>query len=35
MQIIALAIYPYSELKTLRYLQENTALAEMFGIVSP
>lgn len=34
MQIIARAIYPYSELKTVRYLQENTALAEMFGIVS-
>lgn len=32
MQIIARAIYPYSELKTVRYLQENTALAEMFGI---
>lgn len=32
MQIIARAIYPYSDLKTVRYLQENTALAEMFGI---
>ena len=32
MQIIARAIYPYSELKTVRYLRENTALAEMFGI---
>jgi len=32
MQIIARAIYPYSELKTVRYLQENTALAEMFKI---
>lgn len=32
MQIIARAIYPYSELKTVRYLQENTALAEMFGM---
>ena len=32
MQIIACAIYPYSELKTVRYLRENTALAEMFGI---
>ena len=32
MQIIARAIYPYSELKTVRYLRENTALAEMFSI---
>lgn len=32
MQIIARAIYPYSELKTVRYLRENIALAEMFGI---
>ncbi len=32
MQIIARAIYPYSELNTVRYLRENTALAEMFGI---
>jgi len=32
MQIIARAIYPYSELKTVRYLRENTALAEMFGV---
>lgn len=32
MQIIARVIYPYSELKTVRYLRENTALAEMFGI---
>ncbi len=32
MQIIARAIYPYSELKTVRNLHENTALAEMFGI---
>ena len=32
MQIIARAVHPYSELKTVRYLQENTALAEMFKI---
>lgn len=32
MQIIARSIYPFSELKTVRYLQENTALAEMFGV---
>ena len=32
MQIIARAIYPYSELKTVCYLRENTALAEMFSI---
>ncbi|MGM9733913.1 MAG: IS1634 family transposase, partial [Prevotella sp.] len=32
MQVITRAIYPYSELKTVRYLQENTALPEMFGI---
>ena len=32
MQIIARAIYPYSELKTVRYLRENTALAEMFKV---
>ena len=32
MQIIARAIYPYSELKTVRYLKENTALAEIFKI---
>ena len=32
MQSIASAIYPYSELKTVRYLRENTVLAEMFGI---
>ncbi len=30
MQIIARAIYPCSELKTVSYLRENTALAEMF-----
>ena len=30
MQIIARSIYPYSELKTVRYLKENTALAELF-----
>ena len=32
MQIIARAIYPYSELKTVRYLRENMALCEMFRI---
>lgn len=32
MQIIARAVHPYSEQKTVRYLQENTALAEMFKI---
>ena len=32
MQIIARAIYPYSELKTVRYLRENSALAELFKI---
>ena len=32
MQIIARAIYPYSELKTVRYLRENTALCEMLRI---
>ncbi len=32
MQIIARTIYPYSELKTVRYLRENTALAEIFKI---
>lgn len=31
-QIIARAIYPYSEYKTVRYLRENSALCEMFGI---
>ena len=30
MQIIPRSIYPYSELKTVRYLKENTALAELF-----
>ena len=30
MQIVARSIYPYSELKTVRYLKENTALAELF-----
>ncbi len=30
MQIIARAIYPFSELKTVRYLRENSALLEMF-----
>lgn len=32
MQIIARSIYPYSELKTVKYLRENTALAEIFKI---
>lgn len=32
MQIIARAIYPYSELKTVSYLRENSALCEMFSI---
>jgi len=32
MQIIARAIYPYSEYRTVKYLRENTALAEMFHI---
>lgn len=32
MQIIARAIYPFSELKTVSYLRENTALAELFKI---
>ena len=32
MQIIARAIYPFSELKTVRYLQGNSALLEMFKI---
>ena len=32
MQIIARAIYPYSELKTVRYLQGNSVLLEMFKL---
>lgn len=32
MQVIARAIYPFSELKTVRYLQGNSALLEMFKI---
>ena len=32
MQIIARAIYPHSELKTVRYLQGNSALLEMFKL---
>lgn len=32
MQIIARAVYPYSELKTVRYLKENTALSDMFKV---
>lgn len=32
LQIIARAIFPYSEFKTVRYLRENTALCEMFRI---
>ncbi|MEG1581328.1 MAG: transposase, partial [Bacteroidaceae bacterium] len=32
MQIIARAVYPFSELKTVSYLRENTALAELFNV---
>jgi transposase len=32
MQILSRAIYPYSELKTVSYLRENSALCEMFHI---
>ena len=32
MQIIARAIYPYSEYRTVKYPRDNTALAEMFHI---
>lgn len=32
MQIVARAIYPYSEYKTVRYLRENSALPEMFKV---
>jgi len=32
MQIIARAIYPCSELKTDRYLEDNSALVEMFKL---
>lgn len=32
MQIVARSIYPYSELKTVRYLHENSALRELFHI---
>lgn len=32
MQIVARCIYPYSELKTVRYLRENSGLREMFHI---
>lgn len=32
MQIVARAIYPCSELKTVSYLRKNSALCEMFGI---
>ena len=31
-QIIARAIYPFSELKTVRYIRENSALLEMFKL---
>ena len=31
-QIIARAIYPYSEYKTVSYLRENSAVCEMFGL---
>ena len=32
MQIIARAVYPYSEFKTAKYIRENSAVCEMFGI---
>lgn len=32
MQVISRAIYPYSELKTVRYLRDNSALPELFKI---
>ena len=32
MQIIARAVYPYSEFKTARYIRENSAVCEMFGL---
>ena len=32
MQTVARAIYPYSELKTVRYLRDNSALLEMFKL---
>ena len=32
MQIIARAIYPYSEYRTVKYLRDNTALSEMFHV---
>lgn len=32
MQIVSRCIYPYSELKTVRYLRENSGLREMFHI---
>lgn len=31
-QIIARAIYPYSEYRTVRYLRENSAVCELFGL---
>ena len=32
MQIIARAVYPYSEFKTAKYIRENSAVCELFGI---
>ena len=32
MQIIARAVYPYSEFKTAKYIRENSAVCEMFGL---
>lgn len=32
LQIVARAVYPYSEYRTVRYLRENSALCEMFDI---
>ena len=31
-QIIARAVYPYSEYRTVRYIQENSAVCEMYGV---
>ena len=32
MQIIARAVYPYSEFKTAKYIRENSTVCEMFGL---
>jgi hypothetical protein len=32
MQVIARAVYPYSEFKTAKYIRENSAVCEMFGL---